>query len=113
MGGANKFQPQGYQALGDQESPLWSDEDYSTKRPDNHHLELQGTHPGLTPMAPIIEEDSGIISDSMSTFSTNSRNFQMPEKEFPYEYPKQPEHLNPEEEGCQMLNVSLNETNII
>ena len=32
-------------------------------------------------MTPIIEEDSEFISDSISNFSNNSRNFQMPEKD--------------------------------
>ena len=32
-------------------------------------------------MSPIEEEPNGLISDSSSTISTNSRNFQMPEKD--------------------------------
>lgn len=42
-------------------------------------LEMQNS---LSTMTPIMEEtDSQIISDSLSSYSTNSRNFQMPEKD--------------------------------
>ena len=48
----------------------------------------------LSTMTPIIEEDSQIISDSMSNFTDNSRNFQMPEKDFILEINKQKQMLN-------------------
>jgi|TARA_B110000285_G_C15070386_1_gene587566 hypothetical protein len=42
----------------------------------NSNVELMGN--GLSE----IEEEEGLISDSASNFSNNSRNFQMPEKDF-------------------------------
>ena len=45
-------------------------------------------------MTPIIEEDSQLISDSISNFTDNSRNFQMPEKDLIQEINKQKNMLN-------------------
>ena len=59
-------------------------------------------------MSPI-EEESGIISDSMSSASmasTNSRNFQMPEKDFIQEISKQRGQND-------LIDVNINQSNLI
>lgn len=79
----------------------------------------------LCAMAPIMEEDSVFISDSMSTLSTNSRNFQMPEKDFIMEINRM-KSMQGESHGMRvppiplstdgsnpMLDVSLSECNVI
>lgn len=66
----------------------------------------------MSTMTPIIEEDSGLVSDGMSSFSSNSRNFQRPEKDLINELNKMKEKLTEEPEG-HLVNVSLNEQNLL
>ena len=70
-------------------------------------MEMKGS---LSTMTPIKEEDSIIISDSLSNFSTNSRNFQMPEKDLIKEISRMKEQ---QYDSQQMLTVSLDNTNLI
>jgi len=72
-----------------------------------------------------IEEESGMVSDSASNFSNNSRNFQMPEKDFIKQLSIQKEnsyigndeynnHRSVSQTSDQMnFKISANESNLI
>ena len=69
-------------------SDLYSGKNSPQKRESKNNLEMTLAKGQMSP----IEEESGLITDSMSStsaFSTNSRNFQMPEKDFIQEISKQ------------------------
>ena len=86
---------------------LYFDEEY--ERSESRKFEISSN---FSTMTPIIEEDSQ-ISDTMSNFSSNSRNFQMPEKDFAQHISKLKDMQMQNGKGESMLNVSINETNLI
>lgn len=63
----------------DESKPTFNNVEMSTSKNRRVMMLSNGYATGI--MSPIEEEPNGLISDSSSTISTNSRNFQMPEKD--------------------------------
>ena len=73
--------------------PEWAEDEEDTDNLVKPFFEMKSA---MSTMTPIIEEDSGV--DSLSNFSTNERNFQMPEKDFILE-------INKQKGESKMLNI--------